>query len=604
MLIRAILPQWAVEKNPGFRRVIERDMADAEIEQLNADGYSIFYLPNYPSVVDPSRPVDGSDIDRFETVFVDFDLKSKAYPSKDAFIEALSASNAPDPSAVIDSGNGVHVYWQVKDLDAMSFLRLQRRLCRMLNTDEAVSKIYQLMRLPGTVNTKHEGAFKPCQELYSTEKTYTCEELDSLLPSISREDEEYCKAHYDKTYAIVSEEDISEEMPPKFGALLRSSREVKELWLTETEDRSKADYRIGHIMLAHNYTRKEAESVLMNSAKALERAPKHRISYARNIVDKIWTFEDKNEPGALSTSVADIFMRTTSVKGTRFRCYEYLDNTDHGFRLGQVIGLVAGSGVGKTSIALNMFMGFVKLNPDYDHFFVSLEQPDIEIAERWQKMCGDNTSLHSKVHVMSNYAADGSFRRLSLDEIRTYLLEFKKKSGKQIGCVVIDHIGALKRISTDGRMSIEDICHNMKAFAVELNVMLVMQSQAPREKAGIGDLELFKDAAYGTVFFESYVDYLVTLWQPLKRCYTEGAPTLTAFKFCKIRHKEQHKDVVKEDERYLLYFDSETHLLRETTQDEETQFTFFNNKCANARKSDRKTELVPYRSVRRENKET
>lgn len=600
MLIRAILPQWAVDKNPSLRRVIERDMYDAELQQLNAIGYNIYYLPNYPSQYDTSKPVDGSDIDKFETVFVDFDLKSKTYLSKDAFIEALGASNAPDPSSLVDSGNGIHVYWKVKDLDALSFLRLQRRLCRMLGTDEAVCKIYQLMRLPGTLNTKNEGALKPCEELMVTDKIYTCEQLDYLLPRITADDEQYCKTHHDKTYSTEALPEVSDVIPAKFGALLTNSKEVKDLWLNESDDRSKADYRLGHILFAHGFSRQDAVSVLVNCPKALDRAPRHRISYAHNIVDKIWTYEVDKTPGALSSSVASIFKRGTPLKGTRFPCYKYLDDTDHGFRLGQVIGLVAGSGVGKTSIALNMFMGFVKLNPDYDHFFVSLEQPDTEIADRWQRMCGENTTLHDKVHVMSNYAEDGSQRRLSLDEIKDYLIEFKKKSGRQIGCVVIDHIGALKRISTDGRVSIEDICHAMKGFAIETNTMLIMQSQAPREKAGIGDLELNKDAAWGTVFFESYVDYLITLWQPLKRCYTEGAPTLTSFKFCKIRHKDQQKDVIKEDERYLLYFDSETHMLRETTQEEETSFKFFNSKCANARKSDRKTEIVPYRSVRRE----
>ena len=125
-----------------------------------------------------------------------------------------------------------------------------------------------------------------------------------------------------------------------------------------------------------------------------------------------------------------------------------------------------------------------------------------------------------------------------------------------------------------------------------------MQSQAPREKAGIGDLELNKDAAYGTVYFESYCDYLITIWQPLKRCYSElGCPTVTAFKFCKIRHKKTHLDEIHEDVCYRLNFDPETEHLGELTQDQETSFSFFLNKATNKRKQDRKTDIVEYKSI-------
>lgn len=138
----------------------------------------------------------------------------------------------------------------------------------------------------------------------------------------------------------------------------------------------------------------------------------------------------------------------------------------------------------------------------------------------------------------------------------------------------------------------------MKAFAVQTNTMLVMQSQAPREKAGIGDLELNKDAAYGTVYFESYCDYLITIWQPLKRCYMEeGCPTVTAFKFCKIRHKKKGVDKIQEDVCYRLVFDPTTERMKETTQEDEEAFKFWLSSATNKRKLDRKTDIIPYQST-------
>lgn len=614
MIIRAILPDWAKAKHPERRKVVEGKFTQQRIDQLNAAFYNIYFLPNYPAIYNEKKTVDGADVDTFKYVFVDLDMKDYQsedparrhdYETKDDFILALLQCEIP-PSIINDSGNGIHAYWEITDLDAMSYLKLQRRLARHFHTDPEVSKIYQLMRLPGTLNTKNPAMLKQASQVYYSEQAYTCEQLDTFLPQITPSDENYCNAHFDKTYLVENQDvEVSDKLPSKFGSLLTSNEEVKEIWIGNTDDRSKGDFRLGHILYANSFTKDEAMSVLVNTQKALERAPKHRVNYALSIVEKIWTFEEappEEVELTLSASVKEILERsaTNVTLGARFPCYRYLDNTAHGFRLGQIIGLVAGSGVGKTATALNMFMGFVEYNPDFDHFFVPLEQPAQEIAARWRSMCGDRVHLHEKVHIIDNYDEKTGFRHLSLAEIQEYIVKFQKKTGKKIGAVVIDHIGVLKKKDKDGnRLDLEDICKEMKAFAATTNTMLVMQSQTSREKSGIGDLELDKDAAYGTTFFEAYCDYLITIWQPLKRSYTNPeCPTVTAFKFCKIRHKNQKKDVIKEDVRYTLIFDPSTERLREMTQDEEKSFDFFNKQSTNLRGKDRKTDILTYTSAK------
>ncbi len=594
MFYKLISPKWA-NLPPK-----EGSFTNEEIKLFNSRGYNIYYLPNAPGT-EYSTPVNGGDITHFDWVFVDCDLKDGKYSSKDGFIEAIGFSGI-SPTKIIDSGNGVHVYWRVSGLDAMSYLRFQRRLMQLFNTDPAVGQLLQAMRVPGTLNTKNKDNQVPCTLDYESDASYTAEELDKLLPPITVEDEQYCKNHYDKTHGLNQDQyNIDDALPPRFGKFLKDNSEAKALWSEPTDDRSKSDYRLAHLMFASGFTKEEAASVLVNSAKALERAPVHRRSYATNIIDKIWTYEEERETSSLtlSQSVKEILSKSgNALKGTAFRCHERVDNTSHGFRLGQVIGLVAGSGVGKTAYALNMFRWFAQKNPDYHHFFIPLEQPANEIADRWKTMCGTDTSLHDKVHVLSNYNDDGSFRHLSFDEIKDYIEKFQKVTGNKVGCVVVDHIGALKKKGKDGEnQDLMTICHQMKAFAIQTNTLLVMQSQSSRSKAGIGDLELDKDAAYGTMYFEAYCDYLITLHQPLKRCHAEEAcPTVTAFKFCKIRHKKK-EDVIKEDICYYLYFDSSTELLRELTQDEKVAFDFFLPRATNKRKSDKKTELVEYKSV-------
>jgi len=597
-IFRLIAPKWALSKGLITKQVLEGQYSDADLQTYNAQGYNIYFLPNKPSEYISTKIVNGTDIDVFDWVFVDCDLKDGFYPSKDAFIETILASDLL-PTKIIDSGNGVHVYWRVSNLDAMSYLRFQRRLTRLFKTDEAVGKLFQLMRYPGTVNTKYLEKLVPCELVAEADMTYTAEEFDKLLPSITMSDEKFCQNHYNQTHNI-NEIVISPEIPTKFGKLLKQNAEAKEIWTEPLSDRSKGDFRLGHLMFANGFTKDEAMSVLVQSAKALQRSPIYRVTYAHNIVEKIWTFEDLPETDKAHSSVKEILQRSGSnIKGERLPCWKWIDDTEAGFRVGQVMGLVGGSGVGKTTMALNIFLGFVESNPELTHFFVPLEQPDREIAQRWATMCGDKTHLHDKVQVLSNYNNEGKFRDLSLEDIKNNILEFTNKTGKQVGCVVIDHIGVLKNENKLGQdEGVKGISKAMKGFAEETKTFLIMQSQTSREKAGIGDLELNKDAAFGTSVFENFVDFLTTIWQPVKRVYDLGAPTVIAYKFCKIRTKNQLIDVLKEDKPYSVFFDPQTQLIRELTEAEEKGLGYWVSHATNKRKQDRKTEVVNYNSIK------
>lgn len=601
MVYRLILPEWRRAECPSLPRSRDGEFSDEQLKEFNEQGYNIYFFPNAPGIYNRGATVDGSQIDVFRFVFVDFDLKHGACPSKEAFVAALEAG--PPPTFVVDTGNGVHAYWGVSDLDAMSFLRLGRRLMRKYNTDEAVQKICQVMRVPGTMNTKVKGEYKSCKYIFEGDASYTCEQLDSLLPTISAEDESYCQTHWNKTYQVREDVKVEDIVPVKFHKLLRANKEVQKIWSGDVPDRSIADYRLGHIMLASGFTKEESMSVLVNSGKALQRAPIHRVGYAEGIVDKVWAYEEEpTKPGGLdlSMTVQEVLDGAkTSTAGRRIPCWSWVDNTVTGFQLGHVIGLVAGPKVGKTVLSLNMFYGFVTNNPDMDHVFVALEQPAREIAKKWEKLCAGRAHLYKRVHVISNYDADGTHRQLSLTDIKDYLIKFQKTTKRKIGCVVIDHIGALKQDSADGFRAIEQICHDMKSVAIATDTLLVMQSHAPRAKAGRGDLELNQDAAYGTQRFEAYVDWLITMWQPLKRSYSnKKCPKVTAFKFAAVRHKEEG-DAIEEDVLYRMTFVSATGALREMTEAEETSFDYFNKACANKRKQDKKqTEILTYTSAK------
>lgn len=608
MLYVFLPPQWLRDKDPEVFTPKQMEVEDPG--PLNAKGYGVYFYPNDATVVNnPRKFLDGSDIDHFQWVFVDLDMKdyksekpgrAHNYETKEAFLTHLGDFSLK-PSMVIDSGRGIHAYWHVTDLDAMSFLRLQRRLARHLHTDPEVSKIKQVMRAPGTLNTKDPDNYIPCDLLLINEVSYTAERLDSSLPAIAPEDEAYCQEHWNKTYKVKTDVKVNDIIPTKFRKLLKDNKEVQKIWSGQVEDRSTADYRLGHILLSAGFTKEESLSVLVNTSKALERAPAHRVNYAEGIVTKVWALEeDENfDPDDLSQSVQQILDGAKgATKGQPIRSYSWVDNTKTGFRLGHVVGLVAGVKVGKTIFGLNMTKGFVTFQPEMDHLFVALEQPAEEIADIWKKLCASEPHLWKKLRVVSNYAKDGTHRQLSLEDIEQYVVTYQEKTGRKIGSVQIDHIGALKMEGYDRFKPIEDICKRMKPAAIRTNALWIMQSHAPREKAGQGDLELNQDAAYGTQRFEAFCDWLVTVWQPLKRAYgNKKCPRVTAFKLAAMRHKSEG-DVIQENERYRATFVPATGDLREMTQNEEESFDFYNKVCINKRKQDKKTEVLTYTSVK------
>ncbi len=612
MIYRLILPVWIQEK-PDFDKnvtppVVEGQFSKEELLEYNQAGYNAYYLPNYPLQYNQDVVVDGSMVDKFNFVFIDVDMKDYQsknalrkhdYPTKQAVVESIFQFDLP-PSKIIDSGGGIHAYWKMDDLDANSYLRLQRRLSRHFSSDPAVAQLFQLMRVPGTINWKNPDDPKVCTIIHEEDVSYPCEELDKVLPKISPEDEEKCETHYNKTHGLYTPVEVSDELPSKWFKFAKKGTEAHKLFYGAVKDRSAADFRLAHLLNAASFTKEEAMAVLCQTNKASSRTGIHKYSYAENIVNKVWVHVEEEgiaSPAKVGRvrSARDLLALNSdedALRGSRIPCWHYFDSTECGTRFGHVLGLIGGAGVGKTSFGLNMFMGFVVNNPGIINVIVTLEQPELEYLNRWKKMCQGNQSLIDSVYVLGNYNDDGTYRHLSLPEIEDEVKELERVTGKKVGAVMIDHIGVLKKENRNGEnQGLIDICQYMKAFAINTNTFLIMQSQAPREKASIGDIEIDKDAAYGTVFFESFCDWVITIWQPLKRIY-DRAPhmTVTVFKFCKIRHKQVLKDKIQEDQRYPLMLDPNTDLMRLLTPDEFRAFDFYAKQATTLRARDRRTE--------------
>lgn len=614
MLAVYLCPKWLKDKNPSLKTSIQKIFEREEALRYNEMGYNCYIYPNDPkNVVDSEKWLTADSFTEFNNLFVDMDLKEGVYKTKEEFYEAL-VDFPVSPRLVVDSGNGVHAYWPVETVGPLDYLKLQRKLARALKTDVAVCQLKQLMRLPGTTNTKDPGNFKMCEVVFESDdqEPLPAKAFDKI-PGLSKEDARYCEEHFDKAFNKAAAETSGlKDLPESFVKLLKEDEYAASLWYrTNGKDRSSNDMALARLLHERDFSKEEAIQVLVNSDKVEDRNDRSKISYAENTVNKVWD-APSNKPKVEQTSIDDydIFEIAQTVDeilkekkeeeaSKRLACHPAIDNTVHGLRLGQVIGLVGGSGIGKTTLALNMFYWFAERNQDKVHMFFGLEQSRGELAERWDKITKGNSDLNRKVIIVSNHVKNKPSLNLGLDDIERLILDYEKKSGLKVGCVTIDHIGLLKRKPRDTEIQgIMDASVKMKLVAERTQTLIVMQSQASRQKAGEGDIELGKSAAYGSMYFESNCDYLMTLWQPLKRLYSQGAPTVIAFKFCKIRHKNVTRDVIKEDQKYMLYFEPDSDTL---TGLQEADLKHINEwwlgKAAEARGVDVDTDLTPYRSA-------
>jgi hypothetical protein len=615
---RLIKPVWGKPKlkkqkgdqvewldNPDFVREIDGQdvhegyFSPSFIEKKNAEGYNVYYFPNGPSrVPEGTKFISGKHIDVWNYVFVDMDLKDNIYETKEAFLAEVEKFPVP-PTKVVSSGNGIHVYWRVTDLDRETYMLLQFMLIQHFRTDESVWTPLQLMRWPESLNTKDAANFKQVEVLpnLSTGKTYKVGDLWPNLPDITTEHKHKIQLHIAKLMGIhtvdVGKPDVLvDELPPRFEDLMEQDDYVRGLFESPEEtygDRSKADMALANLLFSYDLSREEAMQVLYNCEKARERTGQHRTSYAANLVDKV--YGDRSDQAALSVKEMRERGDVTDL-GDLINGPEYMDCLGFRWRKKQVFGLIAPPGGGKTSKTLKMIKEFIDRNPDNDDLFLfySLEMPAGQILERWDKLTAGNAAAQERLHIATNWTPEGKRRYINLQDIVEIAKHTMHRTGKKIGAIAIDHLAMINPVIDTRRspnfgfseassmsrykrtinLDIKQLCLSLAELAQTLDCFLIIQSQTTKEKAGHGDKPLEMNAAYGAAAFEWICDYVVTCWQPLLRVYDQTPLRLLAWRYAKIR-EIRPDDPVQRGQACLVHYDGHTGDMRRLTGDEYTE---------------------------------
>lgn len=632
---RLLKPSWGTKfierdgqkvKNPDFieeikgKATLEGVFDESYVEQKNADGYNCYWFPNHPKkdvYSEEKHHINGRDIDVFDYLFIDMDLKDLVYKTKEDFYTIVREFPLK-PTMTVDSGNGVHVYWRMKDLTRDQFVYLSKRLIQHFNTDQSIWTVLQLMRLPGSMNTKKHGEPKQTSivEDISGGGPYKVSQFDKILPEITEKNAQKAQAHLDKldgkTIVELGSDINADELPDKFLELMHKDEKIYQLFTNPKQsygDRSGADAALCNILFSKNFNRKESLSVLANTQKALSKGT-GRLEYAANTVEFVYGDRTKNK----FKTVGEKMKTGREVqRGEVVNGPEAFDCLVNKWRKGQVMGMIAGSGVGKTTVALKTFKDMIMNNPDNDdvYIFFSLEMPEYEIEERWANLVGKSSKLADRLYVIGNEDEHGEPRNITLQDIYFFANDIQKNTGKKIGSMVIDHIGLvnpvinLKKKPTFGAegdleggygmtraLSLPNLCKAMKPLAKMLNTFLIVLTQTTKGK-GAGDTPIDKDGAFGSASYEWMMDYVFTMWQPLMRIYKDTDMRVLAWQYAKIRAKHKDDPIVTHDPQ-LLNYNMDTGDLTPLTPEEFNEFERLLPLANEARRANEKKESTSY----------
>jgi KaiC/GvpD/RAD55 family RecA-like ATPase len=251
---------------------------------------------------------------------------------------------------------------------------------------------------------------------------------------------------------------------------------------------------------------------------------------------------------------------------------------------GDMTGILAGSGVGKTSFSLHLLKAILRNNPEGIVAFVSLEMTASEIAEKWEKMTEDCPEISDRFYIIENYDDEGKSKELTVGMIKHELKKIKEVVNQTLIAYVLDH---LHEISING--SVKDynpVCRELKNMTVELDAHGFILSQTTKGKGG-GDTPVPKDGCFGTSRYENLMTNIITIFQPLLRVQKEADLPILGYQYAKIRYKNKG-DKVRENMNYLMYFEYDTENLRELTKVEKAEFAMYYDKVLELRQNEEK----------------
>jgi replicative DNA helicase len=220
-------------------------------------------------------------------------------------------------------------------------------------------------------------------------------------------------------------------------------------------------------------------------------------------------------------------LRVDSVRdraGRLWLGFPTLDNIVSGIRPGEVFGLMARPGIGKTLVLGHIAQHVAET--EFGHVFFSLEMSAAPIVDRLAGAFYGLTRYTLRERLEAGTLDEGSylaaFRRFVLADApgldvatmagKLRQIQAGPLRGVPLRLVTVDHLGLIggdRKMSVYDRVSMQ--ARELKELAKRFNVTVVLAIQVNRESGGDGSKELHLGSARDSGVVEEAMDYLVAM---------------------------------------------------------------------------------------------
>ncbi len=206
--------------------------------------------------------------------------------------------------------------------------------------------------------------------------------------------------------------------------------------------------------------------------------------------------------------------------------FPLLDENIRGLRPGNILTLLAGTGVGKSAIAQNILQNYTRNTGELTIFF-SLEMSTEEIFERELQMEFDlkgdeieSNFLYDSKNIKQKCSAIAQLQnnfitvtqRIDISHLLLYVEAVEKEVGRKVGLLCVDYLALLKNnlFEKEEYLRITDNMLKLKEYAKLLDIPIIVLSQVSRYDIKTSEnLSLHSGKGSGEV--ENTSDILLTL---------------------------------------------------------------------------------------------
>lgn len=200
------------------------------------------------------------------------------------------------------------------------------------------------------------------------------------------------------------------------------------------------------------------------------------------------------------------------------------EQVTRGLTAGEVVVLIAGSGVGKTAILQNLLW-----STKCPSVFFSYELPEILTYERFYQIVnnctGENVESDYINQQIDSIAIKEDFKELyfnfnsdtNIDSIPDMVELLEQKINKKIRIVAIDYLGLVKGGFGSRYERVSYISEKLKDIAKKTNSVVICLAQVSRNEGAMGDAEVDLTAGKDSGSIENTGDIVLGAWRPEKQ---------------------------------------------------------------------------------------